>query len=80
MRASHLNWALGFLLISRARKKSHIRFFTVGVCVIAYCWDCYDRGFNMQNIQDKREFEAAIQSFRGASSECWLSYGGECIS
>ena len=61
LRASHLNWALGFLLISRARKKSHICFFTVRVWG-AYCWGCYDRDFNMQNIQDKREFEAAIQA------------------
>ncbi|ARR06155.1 hypothetical protein Vc3S01_1393 [Vibrio campbellii] len=32
------------------------------MCVIAYCWNYYDRDFNMQNIQDKREFEAAIQA------------------
>lgn len=30
--------------------------------MVAYYWDCYDRDFNMQNIQDKREFEAAIQA------------------
>ena len=30
--------------------------------MVAYCCNYYDRDFNMQNIQDKREFEAAIQA------------------